>query len=78
MSEQQVAARDTTFDNIKPESLWISVRTDDKREYINVILELNGIEKVIEKIYVGEYDGILSSSTQLTWILNAVKSPQGE
>jgi hypothetical protein len=49
--EQYVAARDTTFDNIIPKSIWISTRTTEDR------------------IYVGDYDGILSSSHQISWIL---------
>jgi hypothetical protein len=67
--EQQVAARDTTFDGVIPERLWISTRTTQDRKYILVIAEINGIEKEIDRIYVGNYDGILSSSTQLTWVI---------
>lgn len=65
---QQVAARDTTFDGIVPERLWISSRILDKK-YLQIYIEINGIEKEIERIYVGNYDGIHSSSTQLTWII---------
>lgn len=70
MSDQQVAERDTTFDNVVPERLWISTRTTPDGKHIRVIVEINGIEKELERIYVGGYDGVLSSSTQLTWVLN--------
>ena len=66
----EVAQRDTTFDGIVPKSVWISTRTTEKRDYILVIIELNGIEKEIDRIYVGNYDGILSSSHNLTWLLS--------
>lgn len=69
MNQQQVAARDTTFDNIIPERIWINHRSSSCRKYIVWYLEINGIEKEMSRFYVGSYDGILSESHQLSWIL---------
>lgn len=66
---QEVAARDTTFDNVIPERLWVLTRTSPDRKYIKIYIEINGIEKEVDSIYVGSYDGIISNAHNLTWIL---------
>lgn len=68
---REVAARDTTFDNVIPERLWVLTRTSPDRKYIKIYIEVNGIEKEVDSIYVGSYDGIISNAHNLTWILSA-------
>lgn len=74
MSEEQLpAARDTTFDGIKPEKMWLWLCFRNKKpNHLDVILELNGIQKVIRRFYIpglDPNDGCLSESHNLTWIL---------
>lgn len=66
----EIAVRDTTFDNVKLESVWISHRTTPDGKYIVCFLVLNGIEKEISRFYVHDYDGLICESTNLTWILS--------
>ena len=71
MSEQP-AARDTTFDNIKPEQLWLDFSNTRREGYLSVILSINGIEMVIEEFYIPGLslnEGITLCGRNLTWIL---------
>lgn len=71
----QPAARDTTFDGIKPERVWIRFGNYDRDGYLTVTLEINGIDKVIREFYIpglASDEGVLSESHNLSWI---VKDP---
>jgi len=68
------AARDTTFDNVKPERLWILIDNCEKDGQLRVSFELNGIKKEIFAIkpsYAEKSEGIISQSTNLSWIIGS-------
>lgn len=72
-ADQQVAARDTTFDGIVPERVWLSFHNTKRKGYLTVTLEVNGIEKVINELYIPGLDldeGICCESQNLTWLVN--------
>lgn len=68
----QVAARDTTFDGIKPEQVWITFNNIDRKDYLTCKIEINGIGKVMHEFYIpglNPEEGVHVSSHNLSWIL---------
>ncbi len=71
MSENQPAARDTTFDNVIPKSLWITISNCESDGKLRVFFELNGIKREIFAIlpsHADRQEGIVLQSTNLSWM----------
>lgn len=72
----QIASRDTTFDNIKPETMWISFSNVKKKGYLTVDLSINGIEKELTSFYINGLspsEGMTLESCNLSWVFNKLK-----
>jgi len=68
-------ARDTTFDKVIPQRLWIGV-TNLKSDKLQVIAEINGIDKVIweaNPLHCSKEEGLISTYTNLTWLFERYK-----
>lgn len=79
--EQLIAARDTTFDGVVPERLWIGVRNTGEEHKLEVVAEINGIEKVLWSMkpsYAERANGIVSYYTNLSWVLSRANPPRVE
>ena len=69
----EVAARDTTFDDIIPERLWIGVTNCNGDGKLQIIVEINGIQKTIWSMkpsYAEVTEGLISEFHNLSWVLN--------
>lgn len=72
MSTDQIASRDTTFDNIIPKHLWLKLDNIKEKDHFSIILEINGISKVLSQPYIPGLDrneGVHLQSINLSWIL---------
>jgi hypothetical protein len=68
----QPAARDTTFDGITPERVWLTFNNIDRKGYLTVKIEVNGISKIVREFYIAGLhpnEGVECSSHNLTWLL---------
>lgn len=66
------AARDTTFDNVKPEKFWAGVTNMKGDKELKFIVEIDGIEKVIwsgNPAHATCDNGMINDYTNLTWLL---------
>lgn len=70
------AARDTTFDGVKPERVWVRIGNCEMPGRFRVVLEINGIDKVIYDS-IDECDGNISHHTNLSWLFEPAE-PMGE
>lgn len=69
----QVAARDTTFDNSECKSIWLDFSNIQKDDYLTVSLIIDGKEKVINEFYIpglNRSEGITLHGHNLTWVFN--------
>jgi hypothetical protein len=73
-TDQQVPARDTTFDGVKPERIWIGVTNCNTPGRFQVVLEVNGIEKTIYDS-INECDGNISHYSNVSWL---ARRPEGQ
>lgn len=72
VNESTIAARDTTFDNVKAESVWIGVTNMKKDGKLHVVLEVDGIQKSIWSMkpsYAEPSEGMVNDFTQVTWVV---------
>jgi len=72
--DNQVAARDTTFDGVKIERFWIGVTNLKDKEKLQVIAEINGIDKVVWEMkpsYAERTEGLVSDYSNFKWLLEA-------
>lgn len=74
----ELTARDTTFDNVIPERVWLCYDNGKHRgPYFKWFIEINGIRKEIESFYIPGIDqreGHHCGSHNLTWILAPLRS----
>lgn len=69
----QLAARDTTFDNVECKSMWLDFSNIQKNDYLTVSLKIDGKEKIINEFYIPGLDrseGITLHGHNLTWVFN--------
>lgn len=70
----EIAVRDTTFDDITPKHLWITISNCNSTREIVVCFELNGLTKELFRMkpsYID--DGNICESHNLSWVFKKAK-----
>lgn len=72
MSDERIA-RDPFYD-IKPERAWVGVSNMTEDRKLRVLLEINGIERVLFSSALPFDEGNVLQHSNITWLINSNKS----